>query len=220
LIAPHLYLLSIHPEREPFWQSNQNRLDDLAQVLYQAGREAGFYFLSHPILQVTPDPEIALPDIRITSMPDQSSSTGHTSSLPAHSLLSIHQPSGPAFPPNAYLIVNGVENFPLNLPVINIGRRPDNHLVINDPRVSRSHAQIRAIRGRFVVFDLNSSGGTYVNSQAITQQALSPGDVISLAGVSLIFGQDQPIDLSETTAMVPSQPPRPDGQPPIRPAKT
>src|SRR5512133_408404 len=100
-------------------------------------------------------------------------------------------------PENAFLIVEGVKVFPLNLPVINIGRRLENQLVIDDPRVSRNHAQLRAIKGRFVLFDLNSTGGTFVNGQRTSQTVLYPGDVISLAGVALIFGQDNP-------------PPRPD----------
>ena len=86
---------------------------------------------------------------------------------------------------------------PLTEPVVNIGRRLENQLVIDDPRVSRNHAQLRAIKGRFVLFDLNATGGTFVNGQRTSQTVLYPGDVISLAGVALIFGQDNP-------------PPRPD----------
>src|SRR5512133_1418943 len=100
-------------------------------------------------------------------------------------------------PENAFLIVEGVKVYPLNESVVNIGRRLENQLVIDDPRVSRNHAQLRAIKGRFVLFDLNSTGGTFVNGQRTSQTVLYPGDVISLAGVSLIFGQDSP-------------PPRPD----------
>jgi pSer/pThr/pTyr-binding forkhead associated (FHA) protein len=78
----------------------------------------------------------------------------------------------------------------------------ENQLVIDDPRVSRNHAQLRAIKGRFVLFDLNSTGGTFVNGQRTSQTVLYPGDVISLAGVALIFGQDNPpprLDLNDTT---------------------
>jgi pSer/pThr/pTyr-binding forkhead associated (FHA) protein len=88
--------------------------------------------------------------------------------------------------------VEGVKVYSLNESVINIGRRLENKLVIDDPRVSRNHAQLRAIKGRFVLFDLNSTGGTFVNGQRTSQTVLYPGDVISLAGVVLIFGQDSP----------------------------
>ena len=91
-----------------------------------------------------------------------------------------------------FLIIEGVKVHPLNETVVNIGRRLENQLVIDDPRVSRNHAQLRAIKGRFVLFDLNSTGGTFVNGQRTSQTVLYPGDVISLAGVALIFGQDNP----------------------------
>jgi pSer/pThr/pTyr-binding forkhead associated (FHA) protein len=82
----------------------------------------------------------------------------------------------------------------------------ENQLVIDDPRVSRNHAQLRAIKGRFALFDLNSTGGTFVNGQRTSQTVLYPGDVISLAGVALIFGQDNPPprpDMGTTTPLNP-----------------
>ena len=95
-------------------------------------------------------------------------------------------------PPNAFLIVNGDQVFPINQPVINIGRRSGNHIVIDDTRVSRNHAQLRVARGQFVLLDLNSTGGTSINGKRIKQAILHPGDVISLAGVPIIFGQGKP----------------------------
>jgi pSer/pThr/pTyr-binding forkhead associated (FHA) protein len=102
-------------------------------------------------------------------------------------------------PENAFLIIEGVKVHPLNESVVNIGRRLENQLVIDDPRVSRNHAQLRAIKGRFVLFDLNSTGGTFVNGQRTSQTVLYPGDVISLAGVALIFGQDNPPSRSDVS---------------------
>jgi hypothetical protein len=93
-------------------------------------------------------------------------------------------------PENAFLIVDGQEIFQLNQAVINIGRRPDNQLVIPDPRVSRVHAQLRAVRQRFILFDLDSTGGTFVNGERIHQATLFPGDVISLAGLPVVYGQE------------------------------
>ncbi len=90
---------------------------------------------------------------------------------------------------DAFLIVNGVDLFLIRQPIVSIGRRTDNLLVLNDPRVSRAHAEVRRIRGRFVIFDTNSSGGTYVNGKRVTHSVLYDSDVISLAGVHLIFRQ-------------------------------
>lgn len=95
-----------------------------------------------------------------------------------------------AIPQNAFLVIEGMKVHTLTESVINIGRKFENHIIIDDPRISRHHAQLRAIRGHFVLFDLNSTGGTFVNGQRTTQTVLYPGDMISLAGVTLIFGQD------------------------------
>jgi pSer/pThr/pTyr-binding forkhead associated (FHA) protein len=76
--------------------------------------------------------------------------------------------------------------------VLNIGRRINNQVVINDKRISRTHAQLRVTKGRFAIFDLNSTGGTFVNGQRINKTILYPGDMISLAGVTLIYSQDLP----------------------------
>lgn len=108
-----------------------------------------------------------------------------------------------AIPQNAFLIIEGLKVHPLTKPVINIGRRFENHIIIDDPRVSRQHAQLRAIHGHFVLFDLSSTSGTFVNGQRANQVVLYPGDVISLAGVTLIFSQNNPNlpDLVDTSPL-------------------
>jgi pSer/pThr/pTyr-binding forkhead associated (FHA) protein len=93
-------------------------------------------------------------------------------------------------PPGAFLVVDGVRVFALDRAMISIGRAPENDLVIADPRVSREHVQLRAINGRYVVFDLDSTGGTSLNGLPIRQHPLVPGDVITLAGVPLVYGED------------------------------
>ena len=97
-----------------------------------------------------------------------------------------------AIPQNAILIIEGVTVHPLKESIINIGRKLANHITIDDPRISRQHAQLRAVKGHFVLFDLDSTGGTFVNGQRTSQIVLYPGDIISLAGVTLIFAQDDP----------------------------
>ncbi len=107
-------------------------------------------------------------------------------------------------PEDAFVIVDGIKVIPLSQPLIRIGRRLENNLVLDDPRVSRTHAELRAINGRYVLFDLNSTGGTYVNGVKITQSVVYPGDVISLAGVNLVYGQKNPPprpDLKDTSPL-------------------
>ena len=99
--------------------------------------------------------------------------------------------AGSDIPKNAFLIVNGSEIFPLTKQVINIGRMDDNDIILQNAHVSRYHARLQAFSGRYVIMDLKSTGGTSVNGKRVTQAAIKPGDVISLSGIPLIYGQSK-----------------------------
>ncbi|MFQ5614231.1 MAG: FHA domain-containing protein, partial [Anaerolineae bacterium] len=79
------------------------------------------------------------------------------------------------------------ESFKLKLKT-RLGRERDNEIVLVDPKVSRYHAQISLERSRWVISDLGSANGTYLNGQVIlTSLALEPGDTIALGDTSLVF---------------------------------
>jgi hypothetical protein len=187
-IAPNIYTIFLHPDSLEYWQEHGRLLDSIGRSLTEAAREYDVYFHNEPILRLVPDASLPLEGIRVVAT-EQREAAGHTAAFAAVPTT----PQQNTIPHNAFVIVEGSRIYPLNRMVINIGRRPDNHLVLSDPRVSRSHAQIRAIRGQYVIFDLNSTGGTLVNGRRINQCALKPGDVISLSGVPLIYGEDAPL---------------------------
>lgn len=197
--APNAFTLVLHPESAAKWQDRQ-LLAILLHSISSVTQEAGFRITMSPTILIATDENLSLNDARVVAS-HRNEPMAETSASPLETGKPEEQSK---IPDNAFLIVEGVKVFPLNLPVVNIGRRLDNQLVIDDPRVSRNHAQLRAIKGRFVVFDLNSTGGTFVNGQRASQTVLYPGDVISLAGVALIFGQDNPPprpDLKETAPL-------------------
>jgi hypothetical protein len=191
IIAPNLYILSVHPSQTELIEPDADLLEALAQTLRDAATGAGLVFLSPPVLRVITDPEVAPRRIQVKAL-ISIENLAETTDLVVEAA-----PNTPTVPANAFLIVNGTRVYPLKQSVVNIGRRPDNQLVIEDARISRVHAQLRAIKGRYVIFDLDSLGGTFVNDQPVHQSVLYPGDVISLAGVPLVFGQDE-IRLGET----------------------
>lgn len=59
-----------------------------------------------------------------------------------------------------------------------VGRAPHNHLVLNDNRMSRQHARVTHEREGFVVYDLGSSNGTFVNGNAVRRQPIQVGDEV------------------------------------------
>lgn len=68
---------------------------------------------------------------------------------------------------------------------LTIGRERENDLVINEPAVSRHHARIAIEKNQLVLYDLNSSNGSFVNGKRITKAVLQPGDVVQI-GSALI----------------------------------
>jgi hypothetical protein len=183
-VAPNFFILLVHPDQRQALQADQVLLEELKRLLHQVGTEAGLRFDGPLVVQTADAPELALGEIQVlarNSLDDLSQTATMEVSLPE---------SAPCTAQNAFLIVNGVHIFPLSQPVINIGRRKDNQLVLNDPRISRQHAQLRLVRGQYVIFDLNSTGGTLVNGEPVQQHTLQPGDVISLSGIPLVFGQE------------------------------
>jgi serine phosphatase RsbU (regulator of sigma subunit) len=59
-----------------------------------------------------------------------------------------------------------------------IGRQGENNLVLRDNRISRNHARISVDSGEYVVEDLESRHGVFVNGQRVKRQALKDGDRI------------------------------------------
>ncbi len=198
-LAPNVYTVLVHPNNVRYWK-DPRLLETLTEILKTAGRDAHLTFEAPPTLALAEDSDLMPGDFAILAS-HRIEATEKTQEMTGEHEAAKPQDASSPLPENAFLIVEGVKVFQLKQSVVNIGRRLDNNLVIDDPRVSRNHAQLRAIRGRYVLFDLNSSGGTYINGQRTTQTVLYPGDVISLAGVSLIFGQDSPVrqrDLAKT----------------------
>lgn len=66
--------------------------------------------------------------------------------------------------------------------VSTLGRTPDNTIVIDSPRISRHHAQIRLLPEGAVIEDMGSTNGTQVNDRPLTgPRRLAHGDIIALA---------------------------------------
>ena len=70
---------------------------------------------------------------------------------------------------------------------ITIGRRKDNDVVIEDPAVSGHHAKIDSLGERFVMIDLQSKNGSFVNEQLVNSHWLKHGDVINIGDHALVF---------------------------------
>lgn len=186
---PDCLNLFMHPDNCSAWESHLEWVAWLKQVLLDMTADSGRSFGREPEIRFIPDSGIGLTNLRLV-LTFQDVHVSSTAVLTAEADPLEPQPSDSWTGP--YLILESSKTYPLTNPVTNLGRREDNDLVVSDPRVSREHAQIRIIHGECVLFDLNSTAGTFVNGRRVTNHNLRPGDVIAIAGVSLIFGQESP----------------------------
>lgn len=87
-----------------------------------------------------------------------------------------------------------------------LGRNADNSVMIASRQASRVHAEIRRMHGGFVIHDVGSSNGTFVNGVKVTTKLLEPGDLIQIGDER--FGYEL-ADVSRTVL----------GLPPVRPVE-
>jgi hypothetical protein len=195
--VPNSYVVSLAPtDFSQFEQYRRSLERDLAETLLGAARERNYTLLAYPSVEIERDDDLPPGDIRVSSaLVDASGEeveadpkrlgaveAGHTMVLDREALLrekprapkaSIEQRDGP----------------PVSLgpdPVL-IGRDPQNDVVLDDRRVSRKHAEVRLRLGRYTLYDLQSTNGTYVNGRRVAEKVLDDGDKISIGGLEIVF---------------------------------
>ena len=92
----------------------------------------------------------------------------------------------PALTTNARLVINDT-GFPLTASVVTIGRGSDAGIRIDDPGISRHHAEIRHGESGFSIIDLASTNGTLVAGERIGERALTDGDEIRMGSTLMVF---------------------------------
>jgi pSer/pThr/pTyr-binding forkhead associated (FHA) protein len=79
-----------------------------------------------------------------------------------------------------------------------IGRLPDNSVMIDNPAISSHHARIVHEGDRFVVEDLNSKNGTFVNGKLVlNRRSLQTGDIVLVGKHELVFDEAVLVDGAE-----------------------
>lgn len=183
---PNTYSISVHPEVYADFNSDQQWIHEIQKTLNESAEEYDSYFTGEITVEFFADPEIlTLSEYRINSY-----SVVNEIEKTAVLKTNLNNRETKKFRSEAYLLLPNKDVFPLTVAITQIGRKNDNHLIIDDPTISRNHAQIRNINGNFVVFDLNSTSGTFVNGIRIKQALLRAGDVISIANYPLVYGEE------------------------------
>ncbi|MBA2323288.1 MAG: FHA domain-containing protein [Actinomycetota bacterium] len=97
-----------------------------------------------------------------------------------------------ALPPGSALLVvkrgpNAGSRFLLDRATTSAGRHPESDIFLDDVTVSRRHAEFRRDVGEFVVVDVGSLNGTYVNREPVDTAVLANGDEVQIGKFRLVF---------------------------------
>ncbi|MDP4928722.1 MAG: FHA domain-containing protein [Ilumatobacteraceae bacterium] len=91
----------------------------------------------------------------------------------------------------AILVLRGGEgegdHYVLSSPLTNIGRHADSDISLDDITVSRRHCEITSENSRFIVRDVGSLNGTYVNQKRVDVIELTQGDELQIGKFHLVF---------------------------------
>ncbi|MBI4800902.1 MAG: FHA domain-containing protein [Elusimicrobia bacterium] len=83
-----------------------------------------------------------------------------------------------------------IKEIKLDKPVLSVGRKPDNDIVLDNQAVSGHHCKIYQAGDTYFVEDLNSTNGTFVNDKKVLKAGLHNGDAVNIVKYSLIFLDD------------------------------
>lgn len=86
-----------------------------------------------------------------------------------------------------------VQTYEIEKSSVRIGRRPGNDIRIDNLAVSGNHAKIEKVNDSYIIIDLKSTNGTYVNDKKIVQAKLNHKDQITIGKHTLIF-EEEPED--------------------------
>jgi len=146
------------------------------------------------------------------------------------------QPAGGAAPggpggrpsqsgPLATLLVRGGalkgQRFQIKTPVVNIGRADYNDVVLPDASVSTSHAKLQRREGVWLLIDLDSTNGTFVDDEPVKGETpLAPGASVRFGDVPLVFEPtDDALGVAKGGGTVMLSTPAPALPPPAPPAR-
>jgi predicted component of type VI protein secretion system len=201
--VPNRYRVQLHPAdykiiepQRALWERN------IAEFIVGISQERGYTLVSRPVVTITPNAETPRRAILVNASlndamtedldPPDEGPLQRTAAMPVVRPGAV-QPGAAA---RVHLrILNGTmagSDVTLTQPLIALGRELDNDMVIEDSRVSRHHAQLFFQHGRYVLRDLGSTNGTFVNGQPVSSMMLAPGDRISLGGLELVFNAVAP----------------------------
>jgi len=200
--APDQFTLTTSPGSSEDLRKGIGLLQSQLSLQMEEALATAGYRLTHPVhITFASDPTLPQGDVRVIAWHSRDPLQINVQ------MRGYEEPETSTPPKGAFLIVSGKRHFPLAKRRVGIGRRLDNDLVLDDPHISREHAELIAVKGFYLLRDLNSKAGTRVNKKLVKEHRLEPGDVIHFASIEIIYGEDTLGPPTETPPYQPSSKP-------------
>ena len=184
-VAPNEYLIYLNGNiQRKLIAKHPGLHTTLAQYINDFALGAGYAFMHEVVVKVLVDDTLKPHEISIKTAHTMSS---HRSTAAMQRVVLPEQQTTPV---GAQLMIDLGKIIPLDKSVINIGRNPENQIILDDLAVSRHHVQLRLIEDRYTLFDAQSTTGTRVNGVQVKEHRLQSGDVILIGNTKLLFTVD------------------------------
>ncbi|MBX5468605.1 MAG: FHA domain-containing protein [Thermoleophilaceae bacterium] len=196
--VPNEYCVFLSPaDREQFAGYEEALRKELSDYLLEHARGEGLALLTRPTVSFETDERLGLGEFGIQAQlvkpPEDESGEPELGDFGATMIYSPGREArrlAPPAPAARALLVGAGRRTVLSGDRILVGRSRDCDLVIDDPNVSRRHAELRNQGGSWSVRDLGSTNGVKVNGRRVEQAVLQPGDELTLGLSKLRFEQE------------------------------
>jgi FhaA, N-terminal domain/FHA domain len=198
--VPNEYVVFLSPtDRDQFASYEGALKKELSDYLLEHARNEGLALVTRPTVEFRTDERLGVgefgiqahliqpPDEEIGEHEPKPADYGHTMVYSAdREARKLVQPPSTG---RAMLVSDGRRTVLTGSRML-IGRSKEADIVIDDPNVSRRHAELRHQDGAWIVADLGSTNGVKVNGRRVEHAVLNPGDEIMLGLVRLSFEQE------------------------------
>ena len=205
--VPNEYVLYLSPHDREQMPPEDELLTELGDYLSEHARREGYALLSTPRVTLESDDDLAVGEFgiatrmvqprRVAAGAPESGPEVVPEPEPGETRIFKPAPETAAVTPDdadrlglarasAALLLNG-ERHELTKRAIVLGRSRECDIRVEDPNVSRRHAEIRQEDGNFWIVDLGSTNGVQVNGKRVDRARLSNEDRIVIGQTDLVF---------------------------------
>jgi pSer/pThr/pTyr-binding forkhead associated (FHA) protein len=202
--VPNEYTIWLSPADHEKIKGYESSLEqELSAHLLEHARRHDYDLLTRPVVKLDQDERLRLGEFGIQTRlvkPPQRQGAEPTQGEPGHTMVySATQAQNARSKRKAEQLVEtraivalDDRRYVLDGPVAVVGRSKEADCVVDDPNVSRKHAELRrSSNGDWSVVDLGSTNGVKVNGRRVSSARLSPGDEISLGTTFFAFDIEQ-----------------------------